>query len=447
MEQITPKTRSQLVRFHDTIVQIQTVVLNDIECLCLEDVQRRFPSATVLCIDNIQLAFLRDNNGHQLIPLRIEAINDQIIEAIEPIEKSNNQLNIYFDRIDTKIQEMNKKTDIILANTQETLIRIKHVMTQMYELHEYTTPRYFFILPVKHHNWTSINTIQNLFLLHYKLYFLCECSDEPDKLHIAPHDGYSIKKPSEFIANYGSYLRTTLNIARNLFSIGGFVIPQSENVSSVVANALPSFIKESNNYTDINNKLDLVEKMLNQTTHDELSRVDSSMIRKVVLPEISLQGAQLRELEAFLELIDNKHSLGNLYRTITNDGHVRWVCLEHYHTMSFNNKMSEYIRQLEAFGGKFNQETKEVILTGSLTTKNITIFCDALTKGFTILTLVLQNCSFNIKDLDKLFDVIINRSSIQRLIIMSVEVRKWMKMSKYICNYMAVSFKNSIFIK
>ncbi|CAF1358731.1 unnamed protein product [Rotaria sp. Silwood1] len=442
MEQITPKTRSQLVRFHDTIVQIQTVVLNDIECLCLEDVQRRFPSATVLCIDNIQLAFLRDNNGHQLIPLRIEAINDQIIEAIEPIEKSNNQLNIYFDRIDTKIQEMNKKTDIILANTQETLIRIKHVMTQMYELHEYTTPRYFFILPVKHHNWTSINTIQNLFLLHYKLYFLCECSDEPDKLHIAPHDGYSIKKPSEFIANYGSYLRTTLNIARNLFSIGGFVIPQSENVSSVVANALPSFIKESNNYTDINNKLDLVEKMLNQTTHDELSRVDSSMIRKVVLPEISLQGAQLRELEAFLELIDNKHSLGNLYRTITNDGHVRWVCLEHYHTMSFNNKMSEYIRQLEAFGGKFNQETKEVILTGSLTTKNITIFCDALTKGFTILTLVLQNCSFNIKDLDKLFDVIINRSSIQRLIIMSVEVRKWMKMSKYICNYMAVSFKN-----
>ncbi|CAF3677845.1 unnamed protein product [Rotaria sp. Silwood1] len=145
MEQITPKTRSQLVRFHDTIVQIQTVVLNDIECLCLEDVQRRFPSATVLCIDNIQLAFLRDNNGHQLIPLRIEAINDQIIEAIEPIEKSNNQLNIYFDRIDTKIQEMNKKTDIILANTQETLIRIKHVMTQMYELHEYTTPRYFLI--------------------------------------------------------------------------------------------------------------------------------------------------------------------------------------------------------------------------------------------------------------------------------------------------------------
>ncbi|CAF4658986.1 unnamed protein product, partial [Rotaria sp. Silwood2] len=85
--------------------------------------------------------------------------------------------------------------------------------------------------------------------------------------------------------------------------------------------------------------------------------------------------------------------------------------------------MSEYIRQLEAFEGKYNQETKEVILTGTLTTKNITMFYDALTKGFTILTLVLQNCSFNTKDLDKLFDVIINRSSIQRLIIMTVEVQ------------------------
>ncbi|CAF4271539.1 unnamed protein product, partial [Rotaria sordida] len=204
-------------------------------------------------------------NGNQLTPLRIEAIKDQIIEAIIPIEKSNDEIYTFFDRIDIKMQDMNKKTDIILANTQETLVRIKHVMTQMYELHEYTTPRYFFILPVKHHNWTSINTVQNLFLLHYKLYFLCECSNEPDKLHIAPHDGYSVKKPNEFIANYGSYLRTTLNIARSLFSIGSFVIPQSENVSTVVVNTLPSFIKESNNYTDINNKLDLVEKMLNQT--------------------------------------------------------------------------------------------------------------------------------------------------------------------------------------
>ncbi|CAF4593249.1 unnamed protein product, partial [Rotaria magnacalcarata] len=121
--------------------------------------------------------------------------------------------------------------------------------------------------------------------------------------------GYSIKKPSEFIASYGSYLRTTVNIVRTIFSIGGVVIPQSESVSPLVASALPPFTKESSNYTDVNSKLDVVEKMLNQT-NDYQSRVDSSMIQKAVLPKVPLQGAQLRELEAFLEHVDDQHSLG-----------------------------------------------------------------------------------------------------------------------------------------
>jgi hypothetical protein len=311
----------------------------------------------------------------------------------------------------------------------------------MYELHEYTTPRYFFILPVKHHHWKSINAVQNLFLLHYKLYFLCECSDEPDKLHIAPHDGYSVKTPSAFIAAYGSYLRTTLNIARGLLSVGGFLIQQTGPVSTFMVHTLPPFAKEPTNYEDMTDKLDVVEKMLNQT-NNELVRVDPSMRQNVVLPEIPLQGAKLRELEAFLDLIDDNHSLGNLYRTVTDDGHVRWVCLEHYNTIGFTNKMSEYIRELESIGGKFNHETKEVMLIGTLTTKNILMICDALTKGFTILSLVLQNCSLNTKDLEKLFYTIINRSSIHRLVITNVEVYKWMGMSKSMCEYMIVSFKN-----
>jgi hypothetical protein len=441
MEQNTSLSRFQSVRFGDTIVQVQTVVFNGIDCLFLEDIQRRFPSVTVFSINNIDLSFLRDANGNNLNPLRIKACTDHVIEAFEPVKKSNDTVHALIDHIDAKIQEIDKKADLIIANTQETLVRIKHVMTQMYELHEYTTPRYFFILPAKHHNWIAVNSVQNLFLLHYKLYFLCECSEEPDKLHIAPHNGYSIKTPSEFIATYGSYLRTTLNIARGLLSIGGFLIPQSGNVSIVMANTLPPFVKEQTNYDDMNNKLDVVENMLNQT-NNALVRVDPSMMRKVVLPEAPLQGAQLRELEAFLDLVDNSNSLGNLYRTVTDDGHVRWVCLEHYNTIGFNNKMSEYVRQFEAIGGKFNQETKEAILTGTLTTKNIAMICDALTKGFTILTLVLQDGSLNTKDLGKLFHAVINRSSIHRLVIANVEVHKWMGISKSICEYMIVYFNN-----
>lgn len=56
------------------------------------------------------------------------------------------------------------------------------------------------------------------------------------------------------------YLRTTLHIARGSLPVGGFVLPQLENVSTVVANTLPSSVKEPTNYTDINNKLDDVKK-------------------------------------------------------------------------------------------------------------------------------------------------------------------------------------------
>ena len=436
-----PLARNQAVRFRDSLVHIQTVIFNEIECLCLEDVQQRFPSVSAFSIDNVQVAFLRDHQGNYLSPLRIKVAKNYTVDALEPIGKSTDAVSALFDQLGAKIQQMDKKTDLILANTQETLMRIKNVMTQMYELHEYTTPRFFLILPTKHHQWNSLNTVQNWFLLQYKLYFFCECSSEPNQLHLAPHDGYLIKKPSEFIANYGSYLRTTLNIARSVLSVGGFVVPQAQNLSTVVGSTLPPFAKEAGNYAEIDNKLDLVERMLTQIDHD-LVQVDSSTVRKVVLPNIPLQGAQLRELDAFLENVDSTHSLGNLYRTTTDDGHVRWVCLEHYNAMGFTSKLTEYIRQCQAMGGEYDSSTKELVLTGHLTTKNINMICDALTKGFTVLSLVLRHCSLDMADSDKLFDTVINRSSIHRFVLAAVELSKWTRMSKCTCDHLIVYLKN-----
>jgi len=48
----------QSVRFGDTTVDIQTIVINSITCLRLKDVQLRFPAASALCIDNQQMLFL-----------------------------------------------------------------------------------------------------------------------------------------------------------------------------------------------------------------------------------------------------------------------------------------------------------------------------------------------------------------------------------------------------
>ncbi len=106
------------------------------------------------------------------------------------------------------------------------LTRMRKIMILMYELHEYATPRYFFILPAKHHDWIMIDTVQNWFQLHFKLYFLCECSDDLEELNIAPYDGYSIRKLNEFVKRYGVYLQTTLSVIQYLLPVGGFILPQ-----------------------------------------------------------------------------------------------------------------------------------------------------------------------------------------------------------------------------
>ena len=56
----------QTVRFGDEEVQIQTIFIHGIECLRLEDVQRRFPTVTALSIDGVQQTFVADEHGNNL---------------------------------------------------------------------------------------------------------------------------------------------------------------------------------------------------------------------------------------------------------------------------------------------------------------------------------------------------------------------------------------------
>jgi hypothetical protein len=437
------QVKSQTVRFGDKTVQIGTVIIDGIEYLRLKDVQRRFPSVTALCIGNVQLPFIIDQHGNDLEPLRVKAYKDRAIEALQPTTPPPDidlqyQLNLIYERI----IGLQITSDRIDANTQEILNQMRYVMTQMYELKEFTTPRYFFVLPAQRHDWAAINTVQNLFQVHYKLYFLCECSDEPKELHIAPHEGYSIKKPQEFIARYGSYLRTTLSVIKFLLALGSFVIPGLGNVSTVVGN--PSFYKSSTALNDIKKSVKFVESLLDRTG-TKLSRAVSSKLQNKKSQGAPLQCADLQELESYLQLVDSKRRLGSLYRIVTTEGHVRWVCLKHYDEISFNDKMFEYIRQLVTIGGQFNEEKKEaVIIQVNLTNKNIKMLCEALENGFNIAKLVFQKCSIYEGDLDILLDIIINRSSVQCLKITALDlyVPGMIRTSKYVCEYMILHFNN-----
>ena len=444
MEDETIMEIKQSVRFRDITVQFQTVLVNDVACLRLQDVQQRFPTVSALAINNTQLSFLCDNNGHNLQPLRVRARPHGVIEALEPIGQSNDLVNERLDRIVTDVQDVRKTNKLILANTQETLLRLKHVMTQISEIHEFTTPRYFFILPTKSDESTLKNTLFNPFHIQYKLYFLCECSDEPDKLHVAPHEGYTIKKTREFFAKYGSHLRTTLNVARALFVIGGLVLPQLGHLS-IHAGNLMAPVGGTLHESHMGEKFTVIDQALDRIDRQSTS-LDSSVLKAKKSQRVAMEGAQLRQLESYLQLIDRSHSLGNLYRTITDDGHVRWVCLEHYDTIGHSRKMLEHIRQFEAFGGTFDQSTHEGVINGmTITAKNIDTLCDALKKGFKILSLTFERCTLNESDLSKFFDAMINFSSIRRLIMSHTTIIVWslLKNAEYFNGCMSVHITNN----
>lgn len=426
MDQDTDIKTRQSVRYGSTIVQFETFILDGIEYLFFEDVQQRFPAVTSLCIDDTQLAFIRDENGNRLVPWRIKAYKDTVIDARDPEES---------------MLVMQKTVDLIRVDTQETLIRLKQAMVLMYELHEYTTPRYFYILPVEEYKKGAINAVKNLFLLHYKLYFFCECSNEPNQLHVAPHGGYLIKKPKEFIATYGAHIRTTLDVVRAVLTVSSVILPELDDLPEFVNNEhIPSL--NTSDITNVRNKLDAVEELLNQAGNATIS-TDLSVIPKTTSERVPLQGAHLRELGAYLENVDKSKSLGNLHRMITDDGHVRWVCLEHFDSVYFNKKTSEHIHQFGTFGGTFNQDTKEAVINDTnFTNENIRMFCDLLTKGFNIVNLVFKTCSLSESDLDKLLDIILNRSFIRYLEIINVTIQNWRGKLKYTCNNMSVRIKN-----
>ncbi|CAF3176404.1 unnamed protein product [Rotaria socialis] len=246
-------------------------------------------------------------------------------------------------------------------------------------------------------------------------------------MHVAPRGGYSIKNSKQFFQRYESYLKPTLKIAQILLSAGNLDIPQLENVSIANNTAVPLEMNTPAYRQDMEQRLKFVDILVNQIDGKQTPR----------------RGENLREILTYLEFVDDEHSLGKLDCAVTDDGHVRWVCPEHYDEISFNDNMSRYINDFKVMGGKFDQKTEEAIVIGvNVTEGNINMICDALTKGFNIVKLNFQDCSFYEGYLETLFDTIINRSSIRCLNMTTVRVRNYVGMVKYTCKNMVVELKN-----
>jgi len=235
------------------------------------------------------------------------------------------------------------------------------LLTQTYELHEYPIPRLFIVLPRDTSSWNPLDLLSNKF----RLYFLCECGEHtkstntkiPHHIHLAKHEGYDIDRPNEFFQRYGSYILTILQMLKYGINVAGLAIPALSHLirPDAMGQVTEGLTSLTNNLEPgMNQVMDYIEKASaedGQAVIGLSEQLDSNE---------ALEGADLRQLESFLKIKDESRALGNLYRTVTSEGYVKWVCIDHFRE-NYQEKAAKLFREaVNTLQGIFDENVGRV---------------------------------------------------------------------------------------
>ncbi|KAK3820220.1 MAG: hypothetical protein J3Q66DRAFT_168269 [Benniella sp.] len=105
----------------------------------------------------------------------------------------------------------------------------------------------------------------------------------------------------------------------------------------------------------------------------------------------ALEGADLRQLQLYLNDKDKGRVLGNLFRVFTDEGHVKWVCIDHYKENYRKADIQRFEEVVTASRGEFYQSDGSItIRLGSNTVA--TQFYEAMvkTRGVQSLDIILE---------------------------------------------------------
>ncbi|KAG0064884.1 hypothetical protein BGZ89_008773, partial [Linnemannia elongata] len=321
--------------------------------------------------------------GNVIIQQGILAIQDELKENFPALRSEIAKNTALQQELAVVQQEMLKLQERSIKMQQEALDRlaliqnkVAAIMTQSYELHEYPIPRLFIVLPKESASRTETlgRGIKNLFANQFTLHFLCECGEHTKpidgqptnpnlkhEIHIARHEGYDIDRPNEFFDKYGSYILTLLQMLKYGIAIAGVVVPPLGQLN--IVDAVEDTLGDINTVPqDLGPKVDSSIAYIEGLTGAQSRLVSSeSSSTSVGLGGLeALEGADLRHLESFLKTSDKGRVLGNLYRVVTSDGHVKWVCLDHYRE-NYRAKAAEDLRDvIQGLKGQYDESTGTV---------------------------------------------------------------------------------------
>ncbi|KAK3840931.1 MAG: hypothetical protein J3R72DRAFT_476007 [Linnemannia gamsii] len=259
-----------------------------------------------------------------------------------------------------------------------------------FDLFEPTTLPLFIVLP-------ESPTCKSKICPRVNLHVLCECDIhvEPDdqpvsilrqqqrRIHLLRHKGYEINLPIEFFKKYGPTILTVFQMLKHGVSSPGFDGPNPGRPKAPDRPEVMDKGLDHNSDASSPQRLKLFDVPL--ATGDGLdhvfddldARVDRSVayIQSLLGPQDLLKPpdtkaidehqtpfdpVDLRQLTSFLKTNNEERTLGNLYRTISPEGYVKWVCHDHYRETQ-SAKAVQYIQAaVDDLGGDFNEFTESV---------------------------------------------------------------------------------------
>ncbi|KAF9349095.1 hypothetical protein BGX34_002056 [Mortierella sp. NVP85] len=266
-----------------------------------------------------------------------------------------------------ELLELAKGQGVILDLQKRTFNRLvvirdqaRALLTQTYELHEYPFTRLFIVFPKS----TRLrDKLTNLHCEHFRIYFLCECgahtipegSKGQHEVHLAKHEGYDLERPKEFFEKYGSYVMAMMCMIKYGIIAGSIVVPPLANLKILegLEDAQKNMDCFKRNFALlVNDTINFLQDEGNGVVRDGPS-LDDMGIDKVE----ALEGADLRQMGSHLKIQGERQVYGNLYRTITPQGHVKWVCIDHYRVIYRESAVKELLNAVQLHQGKFIEET------------------------------------------------------------------------------------------
>lgn len=329
--------------------------------------------------------------------------------------------------------------------------KITAVLTQTFELHEYPAPRLFIVLPeVGYEGLNPSSILSGFSLTKFRLYFLCECGPHTtpvgphqlNHIHIARHEGYEITRPTEFFGKYGSYVLKLLMMLKNGISLASLAVPMLSLVKLV---DLPeSLVKGLDDKVNTSIRLlsvyqDAIDRHAPGMGGD---KSDVTANNEALLDQgvtsikdsdacdnfVPMEGAEFRMLSSFLKKKDQDRALGNLFRTVNGEGHVKWICLDHYRATYHNKQDRQFEGEVVLNQGTYDHQLGKVsvVLSSSFAAET---FMVAMTRAhaFNELDVHLRNYSY--QDLRNLGIALLN-TNVSKLTLRAHQYKDFMAVGK-----------------